>query len=273
MQQTDWAHCPAAIRAQVDALVNGLRFALDGNLLGVYLHGSLAMGCFNPDLSDIDVLVVTADEQTPPQKRVLAELLLAVSAQPRPIEISVMHSGQLHPFVHPAPFEFHFGESWRERFATALVSPGWAEALQPGTDPDLAAHIAVTRARGLALLGAPPADVFPIVPRETLLDAILQDTSSVEYGVGGLPAMANPANAILNACRAFAYLREERLLSKDEGALWAVLELPWRYGSLAARALEWYRSGAVPVFEIDELVRFKSYVRAELAVLTGVRYL
>ena len=28
-----------------------------GNLLGVYLHGSLAMGCFNPKKSDLDLLL------------------------------------------------------------------------------------------------------------------------------------------------------------------------------------------------------------------------
>ena len=27
------------------------------NLLGVYLHGSVAMGCFNPKSSDLDLLV------------------------------------------------------------------------------------------------------------------------------------------------------------------------------------------------------------------------
>ncbi len=33
------------------------------NLTGVYLHGSLAMGCFDPRWSDLDLLLVT---QTPP---------------------------------------------------------------------------------------------------------------------------------------------------------------------------------------------------------------
>ena len=28
------------------------------DLAGIYLHGSLAMGCFNPDRSDIDLIVV-----------------------------------------------------------------------------------------------------------------------------------------------------------------------------------------------------------------------
>ena len=31
------------------------------DLAGIYLHGSLAMDCFNPDRSDIDLIVVTGD--------------------------------------------------------------------------------------------------------------------------------------------------------------------------------------------------------------------
>ena len=32
---------------------------LKENLVGVYLHGSAVMGCFNPAKSDIDLIVVT----------------------------------------------------------------------------------------------------------------------------------------------------------------------------------------------------------------------
>ena len=40
------------------ALVEAAKGAFGANLTGVYLHGSLAMGCFNPKKSDIDLLVV-----------------------------------------------------------------------------------------------------------------------------------------------------------------------------------------------------------------------
>jgi hypothetical protein len=258
MQQYSLDNCPSDIRAQLDTLVNGLRDALDGDLLSVLLHGSLAMGCFNRDTSDLDVLVITADDVSLAQKDALAAVLLACSAQPAPVEISVMHTGQLQPFIHPAPFEFHFGESWRARFAAG------GEVPQPASDPDLAVHIAVARARGRALLGRAPTEILPQLPRATVLDAILQDTLSADYGVADLNNVENPSNAILNACRMFAFLREDRLLSKDEGALWASINLPWRYASLAARALEQYRSGRVPVYDPAELTRLGAYVQGEL---------
>jgi len=46
-------NCPEAIKSQIDLLINFSIQILENNLLGVYLHGSLAMGRFNPQLSDI----------------------------------------------------------------------------------------------------------------------------------------------------------------------------------------------------------------------------
>ena len=37
---------------------------LSANLTGIYLHGSLALGCFNWDKSDIDFIVVTRTAPT-----------------------------------------------------------------------------------------------------------------------------------------------------------------------------------------------------------------
>ncbi len=31
-------------------------------LVGVYLHGSMAMGCFNPEKSDIDLIIVIKED-------------------------------------------------------------------------------------------------------------------------------------------------------------------------------------------------------------------
>ena len=47
---------------QADKLINEFteqsRKILKENLTGIYLHGSSVMGCFNPEKSDIDLIVV-----------------------------------------------------------------------------------------------------------------------------------------------------------------------------------------------------------------------
>ena len=42
------------------------------NLVGVYLHGSLAMGCLNPEKSDLDLILVTENSPTVQEKACFA---------------------------------------------------------------------------------------------------------------------------------------------------------------------------------------------------------
>lgn len=223
----------------------------------IYLHGSLALGCFAPERSDVDLLVIVDHVLDVDAVRVCADLLLASSGDPAPIEISIMTSAALDPFMHPAPFEFHFGEDWRTAFSSGVP------IVFPSVDPDLTAHLAVTRARGIALFGPPPAESLPEIPREALRAALASDILDPVHGVGALTESPNPANAILNVCRSLAWQRDRAMRSKDEGALWAVIELPWRHASLAARALEHYRTGRAARFDADELRRFAAFVTHE----------
>ena len=39
-------------------LVHRSEAILKDNLVGIYLHGSAVMGCFNPDKSDLDLIIV-----------------------------------------------------------------------------------------------------------------------------------------------------------------------------------------------------------------------
>ena len=50
---------PSEVAPLIEALLDGVRDALGENLTGVYLSGSLALGGFDPETSDVDVLVVT----------------------------------------------------------------------------------------------------------------------------------------------------------------------------------------------------------------------
>lgn len=51
--------CPDMPNQQIQRLLAAFPEQLEGNLIGIYLHGSLALGCFNPITSDIDLLVLT----------------------------------------------------------------------------------------------------------------------------------------------------------------------------------------------------------------------
>src|SRR5207248_3305210 len=142
-----WSEAPAVVRTQLASLVDGLRSALGERALGVYVHGSLALGSFSPARSDLDVLAVVDEALDTDAKLLVADLLLRVSCAPYPIELHVLTRAQLRTWRHPSPFELHYGEGHREGFA---LDPLDRLATMSATDADLAAHLTVARKAGIA---------------------------------------------------------------------------------------------------------------------------
>jgi streptomycin 3"-adenylyltransferase len=262
-----WHNCSGEVREQINRLLDGLRSDLAGNLIGVYLHGSLAAGCFNPLRSDLDLLVVTREPMMPEIKRRVAERLLAVSGQPHPIEISFLRHADLTPWRSPTPFDFHYGEDWRDTVARDLEDGAWRDwdAAQR-RDADLAAHITVIHQRGICLWGAPIAEVFPTVPRDDFIASILGDVLDPKFGLNS--DLAHPVYVILNACRTYAYLRTGQFLSKDEADIWALGALPARFHPTLAAALEAYRhQGDDRALAGEAVADLAGHLRVEIATL------
>lgn len=239
MARYRWPEVPAAVAAQVLGLCDALRAGLQP--AGIYLHGSLAMGGFNPDRSDIDLLVVTA---AAPPLATCRELLLRSSRQPCPIEISILSRADLTPWRFPTPYSYHFSEAWRPA------------GTGPGRDPDLAAHITVVRQRGVVIWGAPVDSVFPPVPAADYLAAIWEhDGQGAARNIA-----ADPVNALLNLCRVLLFRRAGRVASKDEGGAWACEALPPPLQPLVHQALRIYRGEAAAPFDPEALQRFATYM-------------
>jgi hypothetical protein len=257
-----WHTCPIAVREQVDHLVSKLSNCLAEQLIGIYLHGSLAMGCFNPTQSDLDLLVITTDCMALAQKRQIIEYLLAYSQQPQPVEISFLARTQLLPWQYPTPFDLHYSEMWRAGYTQDLVSGTWqAWDSNEHRDPDLAAHITIINQRGICLAGAPVAAIFPAVPGDDYRAALAADIQD------SLDSIAtNPVYTILNCCRTYAYLRDGHVFSKEEGGDWAIQILPADLRDPVATALAVYRSDiGQQSFEPHGLSTFATHMRQVLA--------
>ena len=80
------------------------------NLAGVYLHGSLAFGCFHPAVSDIDFIVVVREPLVHEVKKELLQAVLKLDAfaPAKGLEMSVVLSDHCRHFVYPTPYEFHY---------------------------------------------------------------------------------------------------------------------------------------------------------------------
>ena len=68
-----WGDCPEPIKELVSSILRNYHKILGTNLIGFYLHGSLAMDCFNPLVSDVDFLAVVKQKPTVEQKKTIID--------------------------------------------------------------------------------------------------------------------------------------------------------------------------------------------------------
>lgn len=216
------------------------REILGDNLVGIYLHGSAAMDCFNEKKSDIDLLTVVDRPISDEEKRKYMDMAAALNADApeKGIEFSIVKRDVCRPFVYPTPFELHFSVAHLPWYQANPYD--YVEKMK-GTDKDLAAHVTMIRHRGKCLWGKGIKEVFGEVSRECYFDSIWNDIKNAEEEI-----TANPTYIILNLCRVLAYKKEGLILSKREGGNWGIENVPEKYRSLILQALEeyvWDRKG------------------------------
>ena len=242
---------PNSVKQLLDDFVQGFQSILGTNLVGIYLHGSLAMGSFNP-ASDVDLLIVVRDALTHDDKQRCRALLrqLAPHAPPKGIEMSIVTADSLTHFQHPALYEFHYPTDHADD-GTEL------------RDPDLAAHYTVTSARGITLLGTPIAAIFPAIPSRDYLDSIAADSAWSYGNIMQGPddgSCAVPPYAVLNFCRVLAFIEQQSVLSKSEGGQWGLSHLPVQFHPIIHAALQKYSTNDVDA-DVDAalLKQFATY--------------
>ena len=204
---------------------------LKDNLVGIYLHGSLAFGCFQWDSSDIDFIVVIKHSLFQKQKEELIQTLLDLDANApqKGFEMSVILEKYCQNFIYPTPYELHYSNAHKANYLQNLSD--YCRKMQ-GVDIDLAAHFTVINHVGKVLCGKSINEVFETVPRPYYIDSICKDIQDANA--------TNPIYYVLNICRVLAYLKEEKVLSKKDGALWAIKHINEEDRDVVRNALEAY---------------------------------
>ena len=227
---------------------------LQDNLVGIYLHGSAAMGCFNPQKSDIDLIIVVSRPMSDSVKRAYMDMAVGYNAQgpAKGIEMSIVLREKCNPFIYPTPFELHF----------SMGHLGWYRAdpddyirKMNGTDKDLAAHFMIIHKRGKCLYGAPIEEVFAEIPGCNYMDSLWYDIEGAVEEIS-----ENTMYLTLNLARVLAYTKEGLVLSKKEGGEWAIRSLPAEYHPLITDALCEYTQNAEPVYDQALARRYAEYV-------------
>ena len=234
---------------------------LKDDLVGVYLHGSAVMGCYNPAKSDIDLIVVVKDPISDTLKRSYMDMVVGLNAKgpAKGIEMSIVKQSVCKPFVYPTPFELHFSVAHLDRYKK---DPDEYISKMKGEDKDLAAHFTIINHRGKCLFGAPVKDTFADVPVQDYIDSIWNDIADAEEEI-----TANPMYLILNLARVLAYIKDGLVLSKKEGGEWALKNVHERYHSLIQDALIEYAEDRNIFYDTNLAKDYAKYMVNQIASL------
>lgn len=227
---------------------------LDGKLTGIYIHGSIALGSFMWDRSDIDLLVVVSKELSLEEKKDMmnATLRLNEKATKKGIEMSVVLDKYCTNPVYPTPFDLHFSNmhlDWLKR------EPDRYCELMQGEDPDLASYFAVIKQSGIVLYGESIDRLFQNVGEEYYLKSVMADIEAAREEF-----LDSPMYHTLNLCRTLAYKNDKIIRSKSQGGEWALNHLPKKYKELVQLALSEYCEGCQAVYNDRNAADFCSFM-------------
>jgi hypothetical protein len=248
------------IRVILEALLTAVQPILGPQFIGLYLTGSLASGDFNPDRSDIDFIVATADDL--PDETIATLAAMHTRLRANGTYWATRLEGDYIPLAalrrhDPARLRYpHLGDE------------GHFAVEEHNSNMVIQYHI--LREKGVVLSGPPPHTLIdPIGPDE--LKQAVQGTLRVWWQ----PMLDDPtrmqsseyqAFAVLTMCRMLYTFQVGDVVSKPAAAKWA-MEVGdghidsaqcKRFTSLIQQANTWHNG--MPFDKLEETLDFIDYV-------------
>lgn len=224
---------------QTAEVVTLVRSVLGDTVLGIYLHGSGALGTLRPT-SDIDLFAVASRRTTDAERRELIERLLPISGpgdptgRSRSIDLEVVAQADVRPWRYPGRLDFQFGDWYRPEFGRGDFAP-WNSY-----DPDLGLLLKIVLQADRPLLGPPPAELLDPVPEADVRRAMLDSIPDLLSYLDG-----DERNVILTFVRIWTSLATGVIRTKDGAAHWALPLLPPEHHPVLEHARAIY-SGEAP---------------------------
>ncbi len=244
---------PKNVILLLEEIKNEFEKILGADLVGIYLHGSLSMGSFNPKTSDIDFLIIVNKSLSIlVKKHIIATLLkLSKKAPAKGLEMSVVQLKYLKRFKYPTPFELHYSKDWQNDKINYN---------KRDKDVDLASHFVKTLKRGYKLYGAPIKDIFPEIPTHVYMKSIMSDLEDIVKTIA-----KNPVYSVLNLARTLKDIKEGSISSKQEGGQWALKHIATEFKPLVRQALNIYQSKKNKAsWNTVQLKKFANYALGEI---------
>lgn len=254
---------PTLILQQIENVLAVWHKHMGDALTGVYLHGSITLGAFDPDSGDIDLLIVVK-ESIPTEKRLaIAKDIIALDGSPRPLEMSAITEADAKNWKNPGNCVFHYSDFWTERYLARFADPGKEVyvADHDFPDADVTSYIRLLHQCGIVLYGKPIPEVFAEVSDEDFWQAITADVD--DYDFHNYDPRYMTSN-ILILGRILSFRVCGRILSKYEAGLWMTDYVPEALKYLPRRAMEVWFDGQTREFPEDDLVQLKDFLLTEI---------
>ncbi len=235
----------------LEELLTAVSPILGAQFIGLYLTGSLASSDFNPNRSDIDFIVATANDL--PDELVAALAVMHARLRANGANWATRLEGDYIPLAalrrhDPARARYpHLGDDGH--FAVE------------GHDNSMIVQFHILREKGLALAGPPPHTLVDLVSPDDLRQAMNGMLATWERRDMTHPERRTPdyqAYAVLTMCRILYTLRFGAVVSKPVAARWAMRVVDGRYSSLIQQADAW--QNGMPFDKLAETLDFIRYV-------------
>lgn len=196
-------------RRVAEALAASIQGMLGNDLVGIYLSGSMVTGGFDPGVSDLDLVVVTAIEAD---------------------RIDLAGLERMHrEFVQQRPDwsdrieAVYIGHRTLRSFRTstdrlAVISPGEPLHLRDDAAMLWLQNWYLIRETGLALAGPAASEIVPAIRWREFVDATTRYARDLSTRIEGEVSSGGLAYALLTICRAYMTARTDRHVSKHEAA-------------------------------------------------------
>jgi aminoglycoside adenylyltransferase-like protein/nucleotidyltransferase-like protein len=246
---TPW---PEVDRA-VERLLDGVVEAVGGDLVGLYLGGSLGLGDFDPASSDVDVLVATARALPTAAVEGLRRLHGALHAEggwAARLEVVYLPLATLRRFDPEDTARYPVGASERE-FTLGRQGPTWVLDRW------------MVREHGLVVTGPDPRDLIDPIGPDELRAAVRASLAGLWARVGEDAGWLRPRNdqafAVLSMCRDLYVLERGMVASKPAAAAWASRRLGPPWPAMIEQALAWRSDRRVDDRHLPETLAFVAH--------------
>ena len=215
----------------ISFLSNGISSALSNTLVGIYIFGSLSYGDFNPETSDIDLMVILEEPASEAEINVLKTLHKTTETTfPRwakRIECSYTPREML-PSILPPGARPYYGEG--TFYATAPYGNEWI------------INLYLLRAHGITVVGPAFTQLIKPIAVTDVQEACKRDLlKEWEPKLREPDWLDNPhyqSYLVLNLCRILNTVINGTTLSKIQSAAWVKKEYP-EWSGLVQHAERW----------------------------------